>query len=88
MAHRLILPSFQFPRNVSKEDKAHSASALLKLFLHFLGTAVALPLFTKLFKLSDYMIMLAAFVDKILCNLIMAFSGTVVGFYVGSSQQI
>ncbi|XP_050306092.1 solute carrier family 46 member 3-like [Anthonomus grandis grandis] len=52
--------------------------------IHLAGTTVAIPLFTKVLKLHDLTILLLAFLNKILSNIIMGFARTTAIMYVAS----
>ncbi|XP_018563041.1 uncharacterized protein LOC108904837 [Anoplophora glabripennis] len=50
--------------------------------VHLIGTVVAIPLFTKIMNLSDPIIIVITFADKILCNFIFAMANTGTLMYV------
>lgn len=55
----------------------------LILFFFFLGTIIAVPLFTKFLKLHDLIILLLTFLDKIIANLFFGFAKDSILMYAG-----
>ncbi|CAH1099207.1 unnamed protein product [Psylliodes chrysocephalus] len=56
----------------------------LNTLVQLIGTAIAFPLFTKVFHLTDLMILFITSFDKIVCNFIFGFANTSFMLYAGA----
>ncbi|CAG9762387.1 unnamed protein product [Ceutorhynchus assimilis] len=56
--------------------------------IHLVGTIIAVPLFTKIFKLHDLTILLLTFLDKIVCNIFLGLATDSVLMYVGAAVSL
>ncbi|XP_060516484.1 uncharacterized protein LOC132695972 [Cylas formicarius] len=56
--------------------------------IHLVGTILAVPLFTKIFELSDSIIIVLTLMDKVLCNIILGLAKTKALMYVGAAVSL
>ncbi|XP_030760082.1 uncharacterized protein LOC115885343 [Sitophilus oryzae] len=56
--------------------------------IHLVGTIIAVPLFTKILKLHDLVILFLTFLDKIVCNIIFGIAKDSVLMYVGAAVSL
>ncbi|XP_018319526.1 solute carrier family 46 member 3-like [Agrilus planipennis] len=66
----------------------YSLFGTINTVVHLIGTAISIPLLSTYLKLSDLLIAVISFLDKVLCNIIFALYLKPTGLYIGTVVSI